>query len=111
MGTRDLEGPSDAIEKVRKLMRRPMAGMGTVLTMFTTRSGDDYKKLVLKDEVIVGMVLAGKIERAGILLDLMRRKVKTTAFKSMLLGDDFGLVCVPENMRLEMSAGGEACTT
>jgi NAD(P)H-nitrite reductase large subunit len=79
--------------------------------ILTTRSGDDYKKLVLKDEVIVGMVLAGKIERAGILLDLMRRKVKTTAFKSMLLGDDFGLVCVPENMRLEMSAGGEACTT
>jgi NAD(P)H-nitrite reductase large subunit len=81
--------------------------------ILATRDGDNYKKLVLKDDIIVGMILTGdRIERAGIILNLMRRKTNVTEFKNALLGDDFGLAYVPESLRLEMIArGAEACTT
>lgn len=92
----------------------PPTGQAEKFEILATRNGDNYKKLVLKDDIIVGMVLAGRIERAGIILDLMRRKVETDAFKNLLLDDEFGLACVPEKLRagLTLTAGGaEACTT
>ncbi len=50
-----------------------------------------YKKLVLKDNVIVGMTLVGDIERAGILFYLMKNNINVKKFKEQLLADDFGL--------------------
>jgi NAD(P)H-nitrite reductase large subunit len=61
-----------------------------------------YKKLVLKDGVIVGMMFLNDIERAGILFYLMKNRVNVTEFKAALLKDDFGLAALPPSLRKTM---------
>jgi len=62
-----------------------------------------YKKLVLKDNIIVGMTFLGDIDRAGILFYLMKNKVNVKDFKSALLADDFGLAALPSSLRKAMN--------
>ena len=62
-----------------------------------------YKKLVLKDNVIVGMTLVNCIDRAGILFNLMKTKVNVKKFKQNLLKDDFGLAVLPLTLQRKMS--------
>jgi NAD(P)H-nitrite reductase large subunit len=61
-----------------------------------------YKKLVLKENVIVGMTFLGDIERAGILFYLMKNKVNVKAFKDKLLLEEFSLAALPESLRKKM---------
>jgi NAD(P)H-nitrite reductase large subunit len=65
-----------------------------------------YKKLVLKEDVIVGMTFLGDIERAGIFFYLMKNKVNVAAFKQGLLTDDFGLAALPGQLLKEMKVDG-----
>ncbi len=62
------------------------------------RDNGIYNKLVLKDEIIVGMVCIGDIEKSGILYSLMKDRVNAGAFKETLLADDFGLVSLPRKL-------------
>ena len=62
------------------------------------RSDHSYKKVLLKDGLVVGMVFSGDIEKAGIVYNLMKEKVKVTDFKQSLVADDFGLLSLPEEM-------------
>ncbi len=62
-----------------------------------------YKKLVLKDNLIVGMTFLGDIERSGILFYLMKNRVNVKDFKETLLDDDFGLAALPLELRQEMN--------
>ena len=57
-----------------------------------------YQRIVLKDDLIVGMVFVGAIEKAGLLFSLMRDRVKVSNFKNMLLSDNFGLVSLPREL-------------
>ena len=61
-----------------------------------------YKKLVFKDNVLVGAILVGKIDRAGIYTGLIKEKINTTAFKDDLLSDDFGIISLPREYRKHM---------
>jgi NAD(P)H-nitrite reductase large subunit len=54
-----------------------------------------YSKLILKDDVICGMIFAGQVDRAGMYLGLMRNKVDTSSFRESLLEDNFGGVHLP----------------
>ena len=64
-----------------------------------------YKKIVVgSDNRIKGIILMGKIENAGVLLSLIRRKIDVSAFEDELLGDrfNFGKVlkyCGEEELR------------
>ncbi len=49
-----------------------------------------YKKLVLKNNILVGVILAGKIKNSGVFLRLIREKVNLSSIKDRLLADDFG---------------------
>jgi NAD(P)H-nitrite reductase large subunit len=62
-----------------------------------------YRKLVLKNNVIVGMTLVNCIDRAGILFNLMKKQVNVKKFKADLLRDDFGLAVLPLSMQRKMS--------
>jgi NAD(P)H-nitrite reductase large subunit len=62
-----------------------------------------YKKIVLKNNVIVGLTLVNSIERAGILFYLMKNAVNVKKFKPQLLSDDFSLATLPANMQKKMS--------
>ncbi len=57
-----------------------------------------YQRIVLKDDLIVGIVFVGAIEKAGILFSLMRDRVKVSNFKKMLLSDNFGLISLPKEL-------------
>ena len=64
-----------------------------------------YKKVILKDRLVVGMVFAGDIEKSGIVFSLMKDRVNVDGFKQALVADDFGLISLPEEIwreRLEV---------
>jgi NAD(P)H-nitrite reductase large subunit len=62
-----------------------------------------YKKLVLRNNVIVGITLINCIERAGILYNLMKDKVNVKKFKQDLFQDDFGWAMLPVTMQRKMN--------
>jgi NAD(P)H-nitrite reductase large subunit len=66
---------------------------------------DIYKKLVLKNEVIVGMTFLNSIERSGIIFYLMKNAVNVKEFKGELLSEDFGLASLPLSLRQKLYAG------
>jgi NAD(P)H-nitrite reductase large subunit len=61
-----------------------------------------YKKLVLKNNVIVGLTLVNCIERAGVLFYLMKNTINVKKFKQKLLADDFGLATLPVGLQRKM---------
>ncbi len=57
-----------------------------------------YRKVVLRDGVIVGMVFAGDTSKCGLLYTLMKRKVRVQDWKDILVSDAFGLLSLPEGL-------------
>ena len=66
--------------------------------MMSKQGNGVYQKIVLKDDLIAGMVSVGSIEKAGIVYGLMREGVKVSSFKKALLSDNFGLVSLPREL-------------
>jgi NAD(P)H-nitrite reductase large subunit len=64
-----------------------------------------YKRVVLKNDIIVGAIFVKKIDRAGIFTGLIKNRVNVHLFKDALLRDDFGLVWLPETFRKHMVVG------
>ena len=64
-----------------------------------------YKKIVLKDNVIVGITLVNDIEKAGILFHLMKNDSKVKKFKQELISEDFGLATLPRSLRRKIYPG------
>ena len=62
-----------------------------------------YKKLVLRNNVIVGITLVNSIERAGILFYLMKNAINVKKFKQELLSDDFSWANLPVGLQRKMS--------
>jgi len=48
-----------------------------------------YKKLILKDNCLVGAILAGDIRNSGVFLRLIREKVNASSLKDKLLAENF----------------------
>jgi len=66
--------------------------------IITAKHNDIYRKVVLKDGLIVGLVFAGDIEKSGIIYSLMRDRVNVDGFKEVLVADNFGLASLPEEI-------------
>jgi len=64
-----------------------------------------YKKIVLKDNVIVGITLVNDIEQAGVLFHLMKNGANVKKFKQGLLSEDFCLATVPRSLRRKVYPG------
>jgi NAD(P)H-nitrite reductase large subunit len=80
---------------------------GNSYELLHKQKGSVYQMLVLKDDLIVGMVFVGDIEKSGMVYSLMRERVKVGSFKKALLSDNFGLVSLPKELlhkRLEKEA-------
>ncbi len=63
---------------------------------------NEYKKVVLRNNVIVGLTLVNCIDRAGILFNLIKDKINVKKFKHDLLRDDFGWAVLPVKMQRQM---------
>jgi NAD(P)H-nitrite reductase large subunit len=57
-----------------------------------------YRKVVLRDNIIVGMVFAGDTSKCGLLYALMKRKVDVRDWKESLVSDNFGLLSLPAEL-------------
>ncbi len=65
--------------------------------------GQTYRKFVLSENgQIKGFILVGQIARAGIFLNLMRRKIDVRAFQLELFKNDFGYADLPETLRWKL---------
>lgn len=64
-----------------------------------------YRKIVLKDNTIVGVTLVNGIENAGVLFHLMKNRVNVKKFKQDLLSDDFCLATLPRSLRRKLYPG------
>jgi NAD(P)H-nitrite reductase large subunit len=49
-----------------------------------------YRKLILKDNILLGAILVGDIKNAGVFLRLIRERIDICGFKDKLLLDNFG---------------------
>ena len=77
--------------------------------VLSQKYGNIYRKVVLKDGLMVGMVFVGNIEKSGIVFSLIKNKVNVDGFKQALVADDFGLVSLPEEIwraRLKIPPSG-----
>jgi NAD(P)H-nitrite reductase large subunit len=64
-----------------------------------------YRKIVLKDNMIVGLTLVNDIERAGVLFHLMKNGANVKKFKQELLSEDFCLATLPRSLRRKLYPG------
>ena len=64
-----------------------------------------YKKIIIRDNRIVGCIFLGKIDRIGIFQGLIRHRVDISRFKNSLLDDNFGLLVLPVEYRKHMVKG------
>jgi len=64
-----------------------------------------YKKIVLKDSKIVGIILLNCIERAGVYGMLIKEEIDVKGFKDQLLRDDFGFLVLPKDFRKHLVEG------
>lgn len=58
-----------------------------------------YRKIVLQNNRLVGAVLVGSVDRAGIFSGLIREKIDMTPYKESLLLPDFGFVNLSREIR------------
>ncbi len=66
--------------------------------VLSRQNGGIYQKIILKGDLVVGMVFVKDIEKSGIVFSLMRERVNVGSFKQALLSDDFGLVSLPREL-------------
>ena len=64
-----------------------------------------YKKIVLKDDRVVGAVMVGDVDRAGIFTGLIKRQVDVSAIKDLILSDEFGVLSLPTEYRKHVVSG------
>jgi len=64
-----------------------------------------YKKIIIFDNLIIGALLIGNIERAGIFSGLIANKVNVEKIKDLLLRDDFGVIQLPSEYKKHLVTG------
>lgn len=74
---------------------------GQGLESISGLNGISYRKVVLKNNRIVGMVFVNDVDRAGIIFGLMKDSVDVSTFKDRLVAGDFSLVSLPNTLRAE----------
>jgi NAD(P)H-nitrite reductase large subunit len=67
--------------------------------------GGSYRKVILRNGVVIGMVFAGDTSRCGLIHMLMKRKVRVDSFKNVLVSDTFGLLSLPPALWQEQVTG------
>jgi NAD(P)H-nitrite reductase large subunit len=57
-----------------------------------------YRKVILKDGLVVGLVFVGGIEKSGIIFNLIKNQINVEEFKRKLVAEDFSLASVPDEI-------------
>jgi NAD(P)H-nitrite reductase large subunit len=67
--------------------------------VLSRRQNGVYRKVIVKDGKVTGLLFAGDIEKSGIIYTLMKDGVDVADFKKALIADDFGLASLPAALR------------
>ncbi len=103
--------PGGTVMSAMKYFDVPVVAIGTTnpkdgneYQILTSRDPEasSYRKIVLKNGKIKGLILIGDIEKAGIFFHLMSESVNVDDFKEQLLSEGFGLISLPEQLRRTM---------
>ena len=86
-------------------MTTPPEGEGYEVLQRVDRAKRSYKKIVLRNDRVVGAILLNAVERAGVYGMLIREGIDVKEFKDQLLGDEFGLLVLPKEFRKHLVAG------
>ncbi|KJS87980.1 MAG: pyridine nucleotide-disulfide oxidoreductase [Peptococcaceae bacterium BICA1-8] len=69
-----------------------------------------YKKIILKDNIVVGFIYLNEVDRAGIITGLIREKTNVSDFKQELLKDSFGYIDLPQKLRRSKLLKGDSAS-
>jgi NAD(P)H-nitrite reductase large subunit len=83
----------------------PPAGKGYEVLQQLDEEKSTYRKIILKDNVVVGAIFVKDIDRAGIFTSLIKDKIDTSSFKDVLLKEEFGLAWFPKEYRKHLVVG------
>ncbi len=86
-------------------MTTPPEGEGYEVLHRLDRAKSSYKKIVLRNDRVVGAILLNAVERAGVYGMLIREGIDVKEFKDQLLSDAFGLLVLPKEFRKHLVAG------
>ena len=64
-----------------------------------------YKKIVIKDNRIIGIIMVGNIERAGIYAGLIRNKINLSGVKQNIFKENFGIIHLPSDYKKHLVVG------
>jgi NAD(P)H-nitrite reductase large subunit len=64
-----------------------------------------YKKIIIRDNKIIGAILIGNIERAGIYHGLIKNKIDISSVKDIILREDFGIIQLPSEYKKHLVVG------
>jgi NAD(P)H-nitrite reductase large subunit len=110
-GSKNVEYEGGTVMSSLKYFELPIIAVGNINPQDTSRfeilvelkpEKPIYKKILLKDNKILGFIFLGEIEKAGILFRLLKNHVDINEIKDILLSEDFGIVSLPEHLRQEM---------
>ena len=82
-------------------LTNPVPNDGYQIIKKFDRRSNVYRKVILKEDVIVGAIFTGHIDRAGIITGLLRDGVKVKGFKKELMSEQFGFIAFPKALRKE----------
>lgn len=74
------------------------------------KGSNKYRKIIIKDNRIVGCIFLGDIDRAGILTNLIKEKIDIGTIKNEILSEGFGYITLPEDYRRQ-KMGNQAVRT
>jgi nitrite reductase (NADH) large subunit len=83
----------------------PLEGDGYEVLERYDREAPAYKRLVLRDNRLVGAICIGNVDRAGIYTGLIRDRADVAPFKDHLLAGNFGLISLPRDYRKHLVVG------
>ncbi len=69
------------------------------------KNSNSYRKIIIKEDSIVGALFMGNIDRAGIITGLLKDGIRIRKFRRELLEDSFGLISLPKEIRKERILG------
>ena len=72
-----------------------------------TTDGKNYRKFIVKDNVLKGYILIGDVKRAGIYTSLIRKKTPLDTIDFELVKEKPNLMAFSENEREKMLGGAK----
>lgn len=64
-----------------------------------------YKKVVIRNNRIIGVILVGNIERAGIYAGLIKNEIDISSVKENISKEDFGIIHLPADYKKHLVVG------